>query len=478
MAKIGSMMDVGKRSMMNSQTALQTVGHNIANKSTEGYSRQRVDIQSNVPITEGKYQIGMGARTANVSRINNPFIERQIGQEQAELGYLGGQSDGLMKVESVYNEQLNKGLNSYVTEFFNSFRELSNNPESMATRTLVKETAAHVTKDFQRMNKQLGDVRKDIDQQIATHVNEINGYVSEIAKLNTSIVQQEQGGKNIETANDQRDRRDLLIKKLGEKVNIKWAEGADGTVTISAGNSAILVAGDDYKQLEVKSTPAHGDKAEGCLDIIYKSNKDATPMTVTEQFTGGAVGGLLQVRDETIGALLNDMDEMAFNLATNVNDLHSKGYDGFNRTGQAFFAELDQMEGASSHLAIAQEILDDPTRIAAAAAPNSPADNTVANYIGNLQFQKMMRGGVATIDDFYGGVVGQVGVLTQRAASAQEAQTNVVKQLSNLRESISGVSLDEETTKMIEYQKAFDASARLIRTADEMFDTILNLKRL
>src|SRR3954465_9686651 len=141
MSKISAMMDVGKRSMMNSQTALQTVGHNIANKSTEGFSRQRVEIQSNSPENHGNYQVGMGARTANVTRINNPYLERQIGEEQSTQGFLGGQSDALMRVEQVYNEQLNKGLNTYMGEFFNSFRELANNPESTATRTLVKDNA-------------------------------------------------------------------------------------------------------------------------------------------------------------------------------------------------------------------------------------------------------------------------------------------------------------------------------------------------
>ena len=436
-----------------------------------------MEIQSQVPQNHGRYQIGMGSRTATVERINNPYLEKQIGEEQSSLGFLGGQSDALMRVEQVYNEQMNKGLNTYVTEFFNAFRELANNPESVATRTLVKETADHVTKDFSRMNKQLTDIRKDIDNQVATHVEEINGYAKEIAKLNEKITQTEMGGKGGAPANDQRDRRDLLVKKLGERINIKWAEGSDGSVTISAGNNAILVAGSDYKSLEVQSTPARGDKGEGNFDIIYRSSEHATPVEVTEQLRGGKIGGLLQVRDETITAIMNDMDEMAYNLATHVNDLHSQGYDGMNRTGQNFFAPIIGMNGASSKLKLAQEIQEDPTRIAAAAAPYSPADNRVANFIGNLQFQKIMRGGVASLDDFYNGVVGQVGVFTHRAASAQESQKNVVDQLNNLRESISGVSLDEETTKMIEFQKAFDASARLIRTADEMFDTVLNLKR-
>src|SRR6201986_1993519 len=98
MSKIHGMMDVGKRSMMNSQTALQTIGHNIANKSTEGYSRQRVDLETAEPIGTGKTRIGMGAKTAAVTRTNNPYLERQIDKEQSSLGYVNGRAETLGRV--------------------------------------------------------------------------------------------------------------------------------------------------------------------------------------------------------------------------------------------------------------------------------------------------------------------------------------------------------------------------------------------
>ena len=112
MSKISSMMDVGKRSLANSQTQLQTVGHNIANKSTEGFSRQRVEQVTNVPISEGNLQIGMGARAAQVTRTNNPWLEKQIQREGSNGGYMDTRADALGRVEQVYNEQQNKGLKS------------------------------------------------------------------------------------------------------------------------------------------------------------------------------------------------------------------------------------------------------------------------------------------------------------------------------------------------------------------------------
>src|SRR6218665_2539634 len=141
MSKISAMMDTGKRSLMNSQTSLQTVGHNIANKSTEGFSRKRVELMTNVPIGEENLQIGMGARAGVVTRVNNPWLEKQIQRENMNMGFEDSRADGLNRVEQIYNEQNNKGLNQYMTDFFNSFRELSNNPESLASRTMVRETS-------------------------------------------------------------------------------------------------------------------------------------------------------------------------------------------------------------------------------------------------------------------------------------------------------------------------------------------------
>jgi flagellar hook-associated protein 1 FlgK len=474
-SKIHGMMDVGKRSMMNSQTALQTTGHNIANKSTEGYSRQRVELQTAEPTGFGNQRVGSGSKTAAVTRTNNPYLEKQIGKETSNLGYLDGKSDAMTRVEQVYNEQSSKGLNTYVTDFFNSYRELSNNPESLATRTQVKETALALTQDFKRMNNQLTEIRRDIDQQVTTHVNEVNEMTSEIAKLNEKVqLVQNEGGP----ANDERDRRDLLIKKLGEKINIRWAEGSDGSVTVTAGNSAVLVAGYDAKTLSVRSTPATDSKGEGNVDVFYQSHKDGQLTNVSSQLTGGAIGGLLEVRDKTIGGLLDNADKMAFSIANDVNAIHSRGFDAYNRTGHDFFEVPLEMKGYSANMELTDHVTRDPMRIAAAGGAGSPGDNRIANAIGQLQFENTMPGEQTTIDEFYNSMVGEVGIQSRKIQSNQEAQKGIVSQLKNIRESVSGVSLDEETTKLIEYQKAFDASARLIKTADEMFDTVLNLKRL
>ncbi len=474
MAKIHAMMDIGKRSMMNSQTALQTVSHNIANKSTEGYSRQRVEQVTAEPIGEGRLRMGMGSKASQVTRTNNSFLEKQIAHESGKMGFGNGQAENLGRVEQIFNEQINKGLNQFMGTFFNSFRELANNPESLATRSIVKESAEFMTRDFKRINTQLKDIQADIDNQVSSQVQEINSMTKEIAKLNESIEKVEIQGM---PANDERDRRDLLIKKLGEKVNIKCSEGDNGKVGITIGNTAMVVSGYESVDLKVDRTPEHGKKREGQLDIIFQQTNHSTPFAVTDQIKSGQLGGALHIRDNVINDLLAQIDEMAFSVAKSVNEVHTLGYNGYGEHGLEFFDLPVSLRDASENLNVNSAISKDVLKISSAAEPNSPADNRVANVLSSLQYQKLMDNGTSTAGDYYNGIVGKLAVVTNKANMEAEHQKSIVAQLNNVRESISGVSLDEEAIKMIEYQKSFDASARLIRTADEMFDTVLNLKR-
>lgn len=475
MSRIYGMMDVGRRSLANSQTALQTTAHNVANKSTEGYSRQRVDLVTNEPVGEGKLRIGMGARAAQVTRINNEYLEKQIEREGNQLGYQGSKSEMLARVEQVYNEQVNKGLNHSLGNFFNSFRELSNNPESLATRTQVKETADNLAKDFAHVHEQLTGIQADADYQIVTKVEEVNQLTREIANLNEKVAAVEVGGV---PANDERDRRELLVKQLGEKLNIKYAESKDGQLTITAGNTAVLVSGFSQRDLVAQATPAREGKREGNVDIFYKSTDHSTPVNITKQIKSGNIGGLLEVRDKTTNEMIQGMDELAFTLASEVNRAHVQGYDRNGNTGQLLFEQPLDVAGSSHALKLTEEVASDVSRIAAAGQPDAPGDNRIANVLSGLQYKQVLGEGTATLDDHYNSLVGRIGIEAQRANTAHESQKDITGQLKNLRESIAGVSIDEEMTKMIEFQKGFDASARLIRTADEMMDTVLNLKRL
>lgn len=472
MSRIWGMVDVGKRSMMNSQTALQTVSHNVANKNTEGFSRQRVDLQTTEPTGFGKLRIGNGARATSVTRINNNYIEKQLEHEGNVLGNKDSKAQMLTRVEQVFNEQMNKGLNKYMGEFFNAFREMSNSPENVAIRNQVKEAGDFLAKDFQRVHKQLTGIQGEADFQITTEVSAINAITREISQLNDKIASVE---INAVSANDERDRRDQLIKDLSGKANIKYGESTDGILTITMGNTGILVSGGSQRDIFVSSSPDHDGKKEGNVDIFYKPTESGAAVNMTNQIKGGSLGGLLEIRDQFVNETLGQLDELATSLSQNVNAAHREGYDRYDRKGVDFF-QHEAGKSTSETLQVNTNIMEDPNRVVSAAQVGSPGDNRVANVISALQYRPVMSNKQSTFDDFYGGMVGKVGISANKANSEFESQKNIVGQLKNIRESISGVSLDEEAAKMIEYQKSFEASARLIRTADQMLETVLQLK--
>ncbi|MCB0384181.1 MAG: flagellar hook-associated protein FlgK, partial [Bdellovibrionales bacterium] len=247
--------------------------------------------------------------------------------------------------------------------------------------------------------------------------------------------------------------------------------------SITAGDNAVLVSGHSYREMFSASTEEKPGKREGNIEVFYRPTETGTPVNVTKQFRSGKLGGLLDVRDKVANGLLDHMDNMAYTLAIEVNKIHTQGFDRYNDKGQGFFVIPDNVRNASQTLQVNQSVLNDVGRIVAGASVNAPGDNRIANILSSLQYKPVFDG-ANSFDNYYNSIVGEIGVESSRANSEHESQKNIVKQLENIRESISGVSLDEETAKMIEFQKNFDASARLIRTADEMMDTVLNLKRL
>ncbi|MBY0384165.1 flagellar hook-associated protein FlgK, partial [bacterium] len=405
--RIGTSMNVGQRAMMNSQAALHTVSHNIANKNTEGYSRQKTETFSNFPNGVGKMRVGTGARAATIQRVNNPYLEKQLAGEKSQLGFLNGQSTALMRLEQVYNEQQVEGLNSSIGKFFNSFRELSTNPENMAKRIAVKESADLLTRDFNRVSEQLHDIRQEANGQVHIQVNEINSVTQEIASLNMQIQKVEIGGG---FANDERDRRDALLKQLGELIDIKWAEGKDSTVTIGTADDAILVVGNEARKLEAVPTAGRENKAEGDFDVQYYHHEYAAPMVLTDRIKGGKLGGLLAVRDGDVVEFERKIDMLAFEIGNRVNDLHRQGYDAYNQAGGDFFAHINEQNGSAGTIKINPTVLGDMGRIVAGADRNSSGDNRIANMLADLQHSKSLLDGATSVDEYYNGMVAELGL--------------------------------------------------------------------
>ncbi len=472
MAKINGLLEMGRRGLSLSQSAIQTTSHNINSKDVEGFSRQRAEIQTNPAMGAGPTRVGTGAKLAGITRAHDPILERQLEKEGAAFSRLDQKAQGLNRLESALNEQSVKGLSDSIGNFFNSFREMANNPESSITRTQVRESAIALVNQFQRAQSQIKDVSTHMNKNIEYSVVEVNSMAKEIADLNERIQRVEIDGAK--SANDERDHRDALLKKMAEKIDISYSEDArTGIVNVTAGRSVNIVVGGSYSQLRTK------ENENGQMTIIHELSPGGTQIDISDQFAKGKIGAALEVRDVHTAGLVKNLNDLAQNIATEVNRAHSEGYDRYNNKGADFFnLNLQNGQFAIENLSVSRDIVNDVSRIAVAAQPNAPGDNTVANVIQNLQMRPLMGNGKYTYDDFYNSKISELGVLNQRANTELATQENAVIQLKNIRESISGVNMDEEATNLMEFQKSFEASARLVRTADEMFDTVLNLKRM
>ena len=450
--------------LLTQQRAIDVTGHNIANVNTPGYSRQRVNMETNEPVSSLPGQIGTGVRAAEIQRIYDRFLGAQINDENQNLGSWEAQRSSLERVEINFDESSGYGLNRAMSEFWNAWQDLANNPSDYAGRAVLLANSETLTTTFNDIYSNLEQIQKDIDISIVGTIKEINSIAERIAGLNQKIAVAEVGGQN---ANDHRDSRDLLLKELSLMININSFENSDGKVTVLTAGGRPLVENISSWNLSTQA------KASGLQDIVW-IDSDGNPVVITDSISGGKLKGWLEVGDVIIPDYLSKLDDLAAGIIQEVNDLHFAGYglvDAPEYTGNDFFAGTSAID-----MAVNQDIVDDVNKIAAAGSlVGVPGDNSNALEIANLQNGLTMNGNTATFDDYYNSLVSDVGIEVRKAKVNFDHQSLIVTQLDNYRESVSGVSLDEEMVNLIKFQHAYNAAARLISIADELLDTVINI---
>jgi flagellar hook-associated protein 1 FlgK len=265
------------------------------------------------------------------------------------------------------------------------------------------------------------------------------------------------------------------VKKMNSLVDITAHKDNQGNLNVDIKGVGPLVTGvvtSDY------ALGRHGaDPESGAVDNSLQISRSAKSKTyITDQFKGGRIGAQVEARDRAVNQVLGRLDELAYSISNSVNELHSNGFTLDGKTGIRFFDAPNQVSGAAERLSLSRDIEGNVNNIAVALQPNAPSDNRNALAIANLQNHHLMNGGHTTIDDFYNSIVSEVGVASARNKEALGQQQSIITQLNRVRDQVSGVSIDEETTNLMQFQHAFDASARVIRVADEMMDTVLKLR--
>ncbi|MGB8427454.1 MAG: flagellar hook-associated protein FlgK [Desulfobacterales bacterium] len=463
MANIGGLLDIGKSALLTHQQSLNVTGHNIANVNTPGYTRQRVNLAANTPLDATPGQMGDGAVAVDIQRIYDRYVGGRITTEKQAFGRWEAQKNAVERVEMTFDETGGYGLSGSMTEFWNAWQDLSNSPAGHTERVSLVSQARFLVGAFNQSAADLDQQQVDLDAVVKGGVDDVNRLAGEIADLNQKIGEVETG---IQNANDLRDRRDALVNQLAELIDINTFENGQGHLNISVANGRPLV--DSGQAWRLGTTP----NADGHLGVTWL-DASHTANDISTRIDGGRLKGWLDVRDAVIPDARARLNELAGELAAAVNTVHAAGFDLSGAAGQIFFSG-----STAADIGVDSLVAADPNRIAAAAtAAGVPGDNAAAVAMAELQHASVMGGGTANFDDFYRAIVSDVGSQVRSAADFSEHQAAMLTSLDNYRESVSGVSLDEEMLNLIKFQHAFDAAAKLVTTVDEMMQTIMDMTR-
>ncbi len=409
------------------QTALDTTGNNIANANTEGYSRETALLEPNPPLpipsisaqTGRGAQLGAGVTVATITRIRNIYLDAQYRAQNSAVGAANTQAETLQLAQTAFNEPSTEGIASQLSAFWSAWSSLADSPTNEAAKEGVVAAGEQLATAFNQLSAQLSTISTQAGEQynsLTGPSGEVEDFANQIAQLNGQIKLAEEAGQQ---PNNMLDRRDLLLDKLSALANVTITEQADHSDTVSFGDAA--------KPL-VEGTTVNW------------------PQALTEA-AGGQLGALLNLTGPkgALTALRTNLDEVASTLATTVNQHLEK---------QFFTGET----------AATLTVVVNPSEVQASGS-KAVGGNEVALEIAAL------RGGAA--EQGYGTLVEKVGSDVRSAKDDQTTLQGTLTAINDQRQGVSGVSLDEEMTNLIAFQRGYQASARTMTAMDSMLETLI-----
>ncbi len=464
MSSIFAGLGSAAESLAAQQYALEITQRNIANTNTPGYTKQRAVFTPGDPADPLDPSIGSATPTVAVESYRDRFTEYRIVEETQTNGEFEASSRALQQVESLLNENNGQGLQSSLTSFFSSFSALANAPEDTSLRQQVLSAANALTGEFHTLSDRILAVQTAQDRAVADTVKDINSITLQLAKLNPAIAAAQAGNNGEESTLI--DQRQQLLEKLSGLIDISYFETESGGLTITTRQGIVLVVGDQNKALQA------GPAASGSLLRVQVEGQDITP-----SIQSGTLGGILKMRDTTLPSYLAKLDELASSLITRVNAQHRLGSDLSGASGGDFFvpftpASAGSVTGAAHAITVA---ISDTGKVAAAGSGSGSGSNLNARMLAAIQDEKLFESGNATANEFYSHLVYTVGTDMEASDDGLTSQSQLLTQLRNLRDSTSGVNMDEEAVNIIRYQKAYEASARLVQVWDTLAEEVINL---
>ena len=451
------------------QGAIETTDNNVSNANTPGYSREVPELVTSDPIVEDPLTFGTGVTLKNIESVRDPILESQIQQETQTQGQFNSLVSALSQTQVNFTSSTND-IGTAISNFFDSINSLSTSPADLSLRQGVLTAAQNLATAFNTAANNLSAQRTSLNGSVQGDVGQINELTGQIATLNGKISTLENSGENALTFIDQRTQ---AIDQLSALVDVSVIP-ANNSLTLTTANGTALVLGQTSFNLSTQTTPA------GLQDVYDSQGKD-----ITSTIVSGQLGGLLEARDQQIPGFQNQLDTLAAGIANAVNAVQTNGYDltgtvdqngnPVKSTNDLFTPPPANTTGAASSMSVA---ITNPSLIAAS-GDGTAGSNANAEAMYALSSSTTIAG-LEGLDptDYYSGVVFNVGNAASNANTGQSAANLSLQQLNDQRASVSGVSLDEEAANLMQYQQAYQASAQVITTINDMMETVINMTTL
>ncbi len=473
MGGLFSALNAARTSLEVNQKSIEIVGNNISNINTEGYSRQSAELTTYPSVNFGDFFVGQGVKVSDVKRDHDVFTTNQLRDKIVEFGLHNGQTQSLSELERIFNVT-EENIATDTDRFFDAWQELSASPSDLVLRDIVIQRGELLSTNFVNTTNDLDTVSQNLNDSIVSKVDTINSQIEEIAALNETIFTIEVRGQ---TANSARDKRDELAKELASTLGAEAYESPNGMLSVQLPGGLPLVQGNEAMTLEAITGGA-------TLDLVLHAG--GVTRSIGLNNLGGEFEGLVELRDVFIPSLENDLDRLAYEISSQVNYQHALGVGLDGSTGLNFFSGPAAVSttpppplpatyaNAARNMSV---VISDSSQIAAGTlTPVAPGDNTNALIISNIG-ETYLIDGSDDFNSYYGKMTSEVGIRSNQNKLSLEGAEDAVIQLENLRDGLSGVSLEEEMIDLIVYQRGFESSAKFLSTVDEMMTSLINLKR-
>lgn len=458
MPSLGSILSIASTALRTQQEAINVTSHNIANAATEGYSRQRPVLSQLDPLRTPDGLFGTGVMVEDVQRIRDAYLDSAYRSESSEYQEQGVRSGILGQLETLMSEPGDGGLSSILDQFFSAWSALATNPTSNTARGTVRNEALKLTEQLHKLAADMDTLRQDTEFRLASSVDRVNALAEEVARLNRAIAADETGG---ETSGDLRDARDRAIDELATLIPVQVMERENGNVGVLTSGLSLVDAA-HHGTLEIRVSG-------GTVRLGLVGHPNDLPDL------GGQTGGMISLLNGDLPDARASLDALAEALVIDINAIHRTGTSPDGSTGIDFF---DPAGIQANTIALSADILTDIGFLSAgtggASGEYRAGANDIALSLAGLRDSDSGTLGTSYAEHFRT-LATEIGFSVRSSLDAVEVHRTLAEQADVRRSSYSGVSTDEELVRLIEFQTAYSAAARVVTVADEMLDTLLRM---